>query len=263
MADDNEGQPAFDDAALRELHRMDVAGQVAAGAAHEFNNLLQGIGGSLQMLRRRLEQGRPQDAERLATAAMLAVDRATELTRRLHVVTSRASQGRLVLDPAALVFDLAELARMVRGRAVQVTCEAAAGVWPVECDPGELQTVLLGVCLDARDAMPLGGQLTISATNEVDGAGREVVALAVRGCGHAVPPGAAAAPSAVLAGWPTAAGPRWTALQGVAQACGGTIRVEEAAGGGTTVALLLPPADATHCSAGRGDCDMAGAARGG
>lgn len=152
--------------ALRQAQKMEAVGQLTGGLAHDFNNLLMGISGSLEMISTRIAQGRMDEAERYLSAAQGATRRAAALTHRLLAFARRQT-----LDPRPLVVntllpDLVELVRRTVGPAIKVESVAAAGLWSVNVDQNQLENALLNLCINARDAMPLGGQLTIETSNK-------------------------------------------------------------------------------------------------
>ncbi len=152
--------------ALRQAQKMDAVGQLTGGLAHDFNNLLAGISGSLEMINARLAQGKTADIARYVTAAQGAARRAASLTHRLLAFARRQT-----LDPRPLVInsllpDLVELVRRTVGPQINVESVAAAGLWPTNVDQNQLENALLNLCLNARDAMPGGGLLTIETANK-------------------------------------------------------------------------------------------------
>ena len=184
--------------ALRQAQKIEAVGQLTGGIAHDFNNMLQGIAGSLEMAERRLGNGRSADALRSLESARKGLDRAAGLTRRLLAFARRQRLEPRPLDPDALVAGMADLIRRTMGPAVRLELLLRDGVARVLCDPGELESALLNLCINARDAMPDGGQLTVS-TEDVhltakDTIGYEqaspgqYVAIAVADTGQGMPP---------------------------------------------------------------------------
>jgi PAS domain S-box-containing protein len=167
--------------ALRQAQKMEAVGQLTSGIAHDFNNLLAGITGSLEMLRIRAAQGRTGDLERYITAAEGASKRAATLTHRLLAFSRRQA-----LDPGPaninrLIVGMEDLIRRTVGPSVRVEVVAAGGLWATLIDTNQLENALLNLCINARDAMPSGGTLTIETAN------RWLDKRAARG--HGVPPG--------------------------------------------------------------------------
>ena len=152
--------------ALRQAQKMEAVGQLTGGLAHDFNNLLAGITGSLEMIGTRLAQGRSSDVEKYLSAAQGATRRAAALTHRLLAFARRQT-----LDPRPLVVndllpDLVELVGRTVGPQIAVESVAAAGLWATSVDANQLENALLNLCINARDAMPDGGRLTIETANK-------------------------------------------------------------------------------------------------
>jgi NO-binding membrane sensor protein with MHYT domain/nitrogen-specific signal transduction histidine kinase len=149
--------------ALRRAQRLEAMGQLTGGVAHDFNNLLMVISGNLQLLTRRTSD---DVLLRFARGAMEALRRGADITRRLLAFAREQALEPAPIDVTALLPDIADnvLARTLGG-AVRVETVIEPGLWPVLADRGELQAALLNLAINARDAMPEGGALTISARN--------------------------------------------------------------------------------------------------
>ncbi|MGI4954570.1 MAG: PAS domain S-box protein, partial [Janthinobacterium lividum] len=141
------------EAALRQSQKMEAVGQLTGGIAHDFNNMLQAISGGLEMMRRRVEQGRAGEAVPLLDAARRTVDRAAALTNRLLAFARRQALQPEPVEPDALIKGMAELIRRTVGPSVTVELLPRDGVWSVLCDPNQLENVLLNLAINARDAM--------------------------------------------------------------------------------------------------------------
>ncbi len=150
---------------LRQSQKMEAIGQLTGGLAHDFNNLLTGITGSLEMLQHRLAQGRLTDFDRYITAAQGAAKRAAALTHRLLAFSRRQTLAPKPTDINRLVTGMAELIQRTVGPEIAVEVVAAGGLWNTLIDPNQLENALLNLCINARDAMPGGGQLTIETGN--------------------------------------------------------------------------------------------------
>jgi PAS domain S-box-containing protein len=146
---------------LRQSQKMETVGQLTGGIAHDFNNMLQGIGGSLDMLQRRMAQGRTADADRYAEGARKTVQRAAALTQRLLAFARRQTLQPKPVEPNELIGGMAELVRRTVGPEIEVVLRLGDGIWNVLCDPSQLENALLNIAVNARDAMPQGGRLTI------------------------------------------------------------------------------------------------------
>ncbi|WP_426149430.1 PAS domain-containing protein [Pseudomonas sp. DC3000-4b1] len=152
--------------ALRQSQKMEAVGQLTGGIAHDFNNLLGGISGCLEMMRARMEQGRFDELERYLTVALGAVQRGTSLTHRLLAFSRRQVLAPKPTDVNALIIEMEELVRRAVGPSVELQTRNASGLWPALIDPGQLENALLNLCINARDAMPNGGRITLEAANE-------------------------------------------------------------------------------------------------
>jgi PAS domain S-box-containing protein len=150
---------------LRQSQKMEAVGQLTGGLAHDFNNLLAGITGSLELMQSRMRQGRVADVERYITAAQGAAQRAAALTHRLLAFSRRQTLDPKPTDVNRLVAGMEELIRRTVGPAVAVDVVGAAGLWSTLVDPNQLENALLNLCLNARDAMPDGGRITVETAN--------------------------------------------------------------------------------------------------
>jgi PAS domain S-box-containing protein len=155
------------EATLRQSQKMEAVGQLTGGLAHDFNNLLTGITGSLELLANRVRQGKVTGLERYLNMAQEAARRAAALTHRLLAFSRRQTLDPTPTDINKLVQGMDELIRRTVGPAVTVRVAGAAGLWPVLADANQLENALLNLCLNARDAMPDGGALTIETGNRV------------------------------------------------------------------------------------------------
>ncbi|MBE7157966.1 MAG: response regulator [Rhodospirillales bacterium] len=153
-------------AALVHAQKMEAVGQLTGGLAHDFNNLLTGIAGSLELLDTRIAQGRIKDVERYVIAAQGAAKRAAALTHRLLAFSRQQTLDPKPTDVNRLVAGMEELIRRTMGPAIVVQTVAAGGLWNTLVDPGQLENALLNLCINARDAMPEGGNLVIETGNK-------------------------------------------------------------------------------------------------
>jgi PAS domain S-box-containing protein len=151
--------------ALRQSQKMEAVGQLTGGIAHDFNNLLAGIIGSLELMQRRVAAGRTEGLERYTTAAIAAAQRAAALTQRLLAFARRQPLDARRVGANRLVAGMDDLLRRTLGPAVQLEMVLAGGLWPTLCDPNQLESAILNVAINARDAMPDGGRLTIETAN--------------------------------------------------------------------------------------------------
>jgi PAS domain S-box-containing protein len=150
--------------ALRQAQKMEAVGQLTGGIAHDFNNLLQIIVGNLEILTRHL----PAEMARLRRATMQAMTgakRAAALTQRLLAFARRQPLDPKPLDVNVLVREMSELLTRALGETIHLETVFAGGLWTTEADPNELQSAVLNLAVNARDAMPNGGKLTIETYN--------------------------------------------------------------------------------------------------
>jgi PAS domain S-box-containing protein len=151
--------------ALLQSQKMEAVGQLTGGIAHDFNNLLTGIVGSLDLLQTRLGQGRTENVARYINAAMTSANRAAALTHRLLAFARRQPLIPKGVDVNQLVVSLEDLLRRTIGETIDLQVAAADGLWRTLCDPNQLESALLNLAINARDAMPDGGRLTIATSN--------------------------------------------------------------------------------------------------
>ena len=242
----------FTEEALRQSQKMQAIGQLTGGIAHDFNNLLTGIMGALELLTTRLAQGRVDDLSRFITAAQGAATRAASLTHRLLAFSRRQTLDPKPTDMNRLVADMEELIRRTVGPVIQVESTLAPGLWPILCDPNQLENALLNFCINARDAMPDGGRLTLETANARldDHAARsrdmipgEYVALGVTDTGSGMPADVIARafdPFFTTKPIGTGTGLGLSMAYGFARQSGGQVRIRSELEKGTTVRLYLP-----------------------
>jgi signal transduction histidine kinase/CheY-like chemotaxis protein len=153
---------------LRQAQRMDAVGHLTGGVAHDFNNLLTVIMGNLEMAQRNINNwndGAEARVRRVLDGAMQGAQRAATLTQRLLAFARRQPLNPKPLNPNKLVTGMSDFFHRTLGENIQVEIVGGAGVWLVEADPGELEAALLNLVVNARDAMPDGGKLTIETSN--------------------------------------------------------------------------------------------------
>ena len=148
--------------ALRQSQKMEAVGQLTGGVAHDFNNLLTIIIGNLGIAKRGVVEAR---AERALNNALVGAERAAQLTQRLLAFSRRQPLNPRVLDVNKLILSISDLLVRTLGENVQLETIGSAGLWKVEADASELEATLLNLALNARDAMPEGGKLTIETSN--------------------------------------------------------------------------------------------------
>jgi signal transduction histidine kinase len=239
------------EATLRQAQKLQAVGQLAGGIAHDFNNLLTAIVGALDLLRSRMPGG--QDAlVRLIDNALQAAERGSKLTGQLLAFSRRQ---RLLPTPTDLnlaVVALSNLLGSTLGRSIRIQTDLVQDLWPAMVDPGQVEAAIINLAINARDAMPDGGVLTISTRNvtqDVGGplAAGEYVAVRVSDTGTGMSPEVAARvfePFFTTKGPGRGSGLGLSQVHGLAAQSGGDVRVDSRVGEGTTVTLLLPRAAA-------------------
>ena len=151
--------------ALRQSQKMEAVGQLTGGIAHDFNNLLQGITGSLEIVQRRVQQGRTAELERFIQGATTAAGRAAALTHRLLAFSRRQPLDPRTVRANPLISSIEDLLRRTLGEQTRLEMVLAGGLWLTLCDPNQLENAVLNLAINARDAMPDGGTLTIETCN--------------------------------------------------------------------------------------------------
>jgi PAS domain S-box-containing protein len=243
---------------LAHAQRLDAVGQLTGGVAHDFNNLLTVISGNLQLLEAELSD-RP-DLHETIDGTLRAVDRGSELTRRLLTFARRQPLRPRAVVPPLLMQELGAMLRRTLGESIHVRVECAADIPDLYADPNELDTALVNLALNARDAMPHGGRLDISARQIVmDDVANEwklptgrYVALAVSDTGTGMSPDALAhafEPFFTTKESGKGSGLGLSMVYGFATQSGGTITIDSRLGYGTRMELVLPAASATAAPA--------------
>jgi len=153
--------------ALRQSQKMEAIGQLTGGIAHDFNNLLQGISGALNVIQKRIASGRIGDVDRFISGAIESSNRAASLTHRLLAFARQQPVDPRPLDENELISSVEELLRRTIGETLQLKFAPAADLWLVRCDGNQLENAILNLAINARDAMPSGGTLTIETSNQV------------------------------------------------------------------------------------------------
>ncbi|HEX8414340.1 MAG TPA: response regulator, partial [Sphingomicrobium sp.] len=151
--------------ALRQAQKMEAVGQLTGGLAHDFNNLLTGVIGSLDMMERQIAKGDTSKVERYAKTAMTSANRAAALTHRLLAFSRRQPLDPKPVNANRLVSGMEELIRRTLGAAITLEVVTAGGLWQTLCDPHQLESAILNLTINARDAMPDGGMLTVETCN--------------------------------------------------------------------------------------------------
>lgn len=238
--------------ALRQSQKMEAVGQLTGGIAHDFNNLLAGISGSLEVIERRLSEGRADGIERFIAGAQTSAQRAAALTQRLLAFSRRQTLDPKPTDVNRLVFGMEDLITRTVGPSIKVEVVGAAGLWATRIDTAQLESALLNLAINARDAMPEGGQLTIETANKwLDNrAGRErdlppgqYISVCVTDTGTGIPKDIAERifdPFFTTKPIGQGTGLGLSMIHGFVRQSGGQIRVYSEPGEGTTMCLYLP-----------------------
>lgn len=229
---------------LRQTQKIEAIGQLTGGIAHDFNNLLMVISGGLDMLDRRAD---PERRKRLMDGMRQAAQRGSALTRQLLAFSRRQSLAPEPVDLAQRITQMRELLdRSLRGD-VHVKQEFAPDLWPVEVDPGELELVILNLAVNARDAMPEGGNILLQARNAPDelvlGRRGDFVRLAVIDTGTGIPDevrNRVFDPFFTTKEIGKGSGLGLAQVYGFARQSGGTVWIDSECGYGTSVVMLLP-----------------------
>ncbi len=147
---------------LRQAQKMEAVGQLTGGVAHDFNNLLTIILGNIGIAKRGVVEAR---AERALNNARIGAERAAQLTRRLLAFSRQQPLDPKIVDANKLIIGMSDLLNRSLGENIELETISGAGIWKIECDVSELESALLNLALNARDAMPDGGKLTIETSN--------------------------------------------------------------------------------------------------
>jgi signal transduction histidine kinase/CheY-like chemotaxis protein len=241
------------EARLRQAQKMEAVGQLTGGIAHDFNNMLQGIAGSLDLMQRRIGQGRAEEAAQFVDVARQSVARAAALTHRMLAFASRQALTPRPVDPDSLIRGMAELIQRTVGPGIALVLRLDDGVWAALCDANQLENALLNLAINARDAMPEGGTLTIATADlhltRADLADQEAaapgdyVALSVADTGTGMAPEVMARafePFFTTKPIGRGSGLGLSQIYGFARQSGGFVRLESTVGKGTTLRLYLP-----------------------
>jgi PAS domain S-box-containing protein len=250
-------QEALDKAedALRQAQKMEAVGQLTGGLAHDFNNLLTGISGALELLQIRISQSRYKDVDRYISTAQGAANRAAALTHRLLAFSRRQTLDPKATEVNRLIAGMTDLIRNTVGPGIEVDVAAERDLWTTLVDTNQLENALLNLCINARDAMPDGGQLRIETTNCVLDSSEafsfemkpgEYVRLSVSDTGTGMSEEVtkrAFDPFYTTKPLGQGTGLGLSMIYGFAKQSGGQVRIVSALGQGTTMHLFLPRFD--------------------
>jgi PAS domain S-box-containing protein len=153
------------EAQLRQAQKMEAVGQLTGGLAHDFNNLLQGVIGSLDLIQQRIDEGRADEVTRFVRGALNSANRAAAMTHRLLAFSRRQPLDPRPVLANPLMLSMADLLQRTLSEQVTLEFDLATDLWPTLCDPNQLESAVLNLSINARDAMPKGGRLLIRSRN--------------------------------------------------------------------------------------------------
>jgi signal transduction histidine kinase/ActR/RegA family two-component response regulator len=246
------GQKERVQAQLRQSQKLEAIGQLAGGIAHDFNNMLSVVIGNLNLLKRRAERGDP-DFLKFADGAVDGAERAAKLTHRLLAFSRQQPLMPQPVDCNKIVANMSELIGRTLGDAIRVETVLAGGLWGAFVDPSQLESALLNLAVNGRDAMPRGGKLTVETANayldaayaaeNVGAQEGQYVLVSVSDTGIGMSPEVAA--QAFEPFFTTKGGAKGTGLGlsqvfGFVRQSGGHIKIYTEPGRGTTVKIYLP-----------------------
>jgi signal transduction histidine kinase/CheY-like chemotaxis protein len=238
--------------ALRHSQKMEAVGQLTGGLAHDFNNLLGGIMGSLELARLKVSNGRVTDVDRYLDVALGACKRAASLTHRLLAFSRRQTLAPKPINANKLITGMEDLIRRTLGPSIELEVVGAGGLWLTYVDAPQLENALLNLCINARDAMPDGGRVTIETANKwLDGHWAtergllpgQYVSLCVTDTGTGMTPEVIARafdPFFTTKPLGEGTGLGLSMVYGFARQSGGQIRIYSEVGMGTTMCIYLP-----------------------
>jgi PAS domain S-box-containing protein len=236
---------------LFQAQKMEAIGQLTGGIAHDFNNLLTGITGSIELLKARVGQGRIGDLDRFITAAHGAALRAGSLTHRLLAFARRQALDPKHISANSLITGTLELVQRTVGPGIRVGTTLLSGLWPSFCDPHQLENAILNLCINARDAMPDGGRLSIETANacideqgarERDMSPGQYIEICVTDTGTGMPPDVVARvfePFFTTKPVGQGTGLGLSMIYGFVKQSDGQVRITSQLGVGTTVRIYL------------------------
>jgi len=238
---------------LRQSQKMEAVGQLTGGIAHDFNNMLTGIIGSLELLRRRLARGRTEDLDSLIDLGVTSANRAAGLTHRLLAFSRRQSLDSKPVQMNTLVMSMGELLQRSINESIHLNMQLNEQLWVAEADPNQLESALLNLVINARDAMPNGGKLVVNTRNQhLDASSTEAysnlepgdyVVLSVTDTGCGMPQSTinrAFDPFFTTKPIGQGTGLGLSMIYGFSKQSRGHVAIDSEEGKGTTVSLFLP-----------------------
>jgi signal transduction histidine kinase len=238
--------------ALRQSQKMEAIGQLTGGLAHDFNNMLAGVIGNLELLRKRVAEGRISEIERYTLAAQDAAQRAAALTHRLLAFARRQPLDTKPSDINRIVVSMEDMVRRTLGERVELRTVLKGDLWSALTDANQFESAILNLAINARDAMPDGGRLTIATTNarldgdyarpHNDAESGEYVAISVSDTGVGMPPDVvdrAFEPFFTTKPSGMGTGLGLSMIYGFAKQSRGHLRIDSEEAVGTTITLYL------------------------
>jgi PAS domain S-box-containing protein len=240
--------------ALRQAQKMEAVGQLTGGIAHDFNNLLQSILMALELTQEMIRRGRVGEVDRFIETARGSAKRAAALTHRLLAFSRRQPLDPTPVKVNGLLLSIEDLLQGALGAPIRVEFALDPQAWNTHCDRNQLESAVLNLAINARDAMPKGGTLTICTDNvsldEVpdvpDAVRGDFVRIRVRDTGAGMTPEIAARafdPFFTTKPLGQGTGLGLSMIYGFVRQSGGDARIESTLGEGTTISLLLPRRD--------------------
>ena len=240
---------------LRQAQKMEAIGQLTGGIAHDFNNMLAVIISAMNLLRRRIDAG-DRDVGRFVDAATESAERAAGLTRRLLAFSRQQSLQPQALDPNSLIMSMREILDRTLGERIEIITAQLGASWHISADPSQLENALLNLAVNARDAMPGGGQLSIETGDILLGAAEagdfdlrpgQYVRLSVADTGTGMTPDLIARafdPFFTTKDVGKGTGLGLSQILGFVRQSSGHVELQSEPGQGTTVTIYLPRAEA-------------------
>jgi signal transduction histidine kinase/ActR/RegA family two-component response regulator len=248
---DEAASRAAAEAQIRQMQKMEAVGQLTGGIAHDFNNMLAIVVGSLDIARRHLDDR--EKAERLIGSAMEGAQRGAQLTARLLAFSRRQPLDARPLDTNDLVRDMSNLLTRSIGENIRLETRLAEGLWRTFADPSQLESALVNLCVNSRDAMPEGGCLTLETANatldqaysaaNVDATPGDYVVVSVSDSGTGMAPDVMARafdPFFTTKGAGKGTGLGLSQVYGFVRQSEGHVDIDSRLGAGTTVRIYLP-----------------------
>jgi PAS domain S-box-containing protein len=253
---------------LLHASKLEAVGRLTGGIAHDFNNMLSVVIGNLDLLQKTLDHDKK--ASRRVRFAMDGAQRCADLTHRLLAFSRRQPLQESVVDLHEIMPGMLELLRRTLGERIEVNLAAANGIWPVHVDRSQLESALLNLCVNARDAMPDGGRLTIDMRNrsadeheaeQSKGISGDSVVISVIDTGTGMPPAVLQRvfePFFTTKDSGKGTGLGLSMVYGFVQQSGGEVEIDSAPGEGTTIRIFLPRSQAADTATpAKGDNDEA------